>query len=356
MSLEIDQKIMKAIILSIKDDFKEEDYAILENALERIKKSEQYETAQILWNVEGYKQILKQREYQNGFCSRLLYQYHEPISEFEIFIEHCIKIIHDMKYPEDKYPNTCKVLNGICARAILIANEILCLIKNGFASGALARWRTLYEYSVIAIAIIKFGEETACKYIAYNAITNYSEAKTYNEHSAMLGFDSIPLDELNGLKSSAEEAQRKYPDLKECKDYSWAKPHINKLSFAELAKITDINYYRPYYRFSCHYIHGTAKGIFYDLGQIYGLDEKNSRILARTNYGFTDPLQLTMTALLNIISATVSIEPDINMQIQIIYLRDKLAKIAESCYEVEKDIQEQEKLNTEISDIFNELI
>ena len=71
MSLEIDQKIMKAIILSIKDDFKEEDYAILENALERIKKSEQYETAQILWNVEGYKQILKQREYQNGFCSRL---------------------------------------------------------------------------------------------------------------------------------------------------------------------------------------------------------------------------------------------------------------------------------------------
>lgn len=342
MSLEIDKKIMKAIVLSIKDDFNDKDYIILEKTLEKIKKSKAYQTAQLLWTVEGYKQILRQREYQQGFCSRLLFEYHEPISEFEIFIEHCITIAHDMQYPNDEYPNTCKVLSGICARSILIANEILCLIKNGFASGALARWRTLYEYSVIAIAIVKFGEDIARKYIAYNNIANYSEAKTYNEHAESLGFKPITEEELNALKIASEGAEKEYPELKAGQDYSWAKPHIKKSSFTELAKATDINYYRPFYKFSCNYVHGGVKGVFYDLGQIHGLDDENSLKLARTNYGFTDPIQLTMIALLNIISAIVSLAPNINQLIQIIHLQDKRVEISESCHNIEKDIKERE--------------
>lgn len=342
MSLEIDKKIMKAIILSVKDDFNENDYAIMEEAIEYIKKSESYQTAQLSWSIEGYKHVLKQREYCNGFCSRLLYEYHEPISEFEIFIEHCITIVHDMQYPNDEYPNTCKVLSGICARSILIANEILCLIKNGFASGALARWRTLYEYSVIAISIVKFGEDTARKYLAYNDIVNYREAKTYNEHAESLGFKPITEEELSSLKIASDEAQQEYPELNSKQDYSWAKPNISNGSFTELAKATDINYYRPFYKFSCNYVHGGAKGVFYDLGQIHGLDEENSLKLASTNYGFTDPMQLTMIALLNIISAIVSLAPNINHLIKIVYLQDKRVEITESCHKVENDIKERE--------------
>lgn len=342
MSLEIDKKIMKSIILSVKDDFNENDYFMLEAFLQHLKESEDYTMAKTLWHLDGYKQILKQREYANGFCSRLLFEYHEPISEFEIFTEHCITIIHDIKYPCKTSPNICKALKGIGARAILITNEIICLIKNGFASGALARWRTLYEFSVIAVAIVKYGEETAKRYLAYNAVSNYNEAKTYNEHAGELGFEPITEEELSKLKKDAVKAKFEHPDLRDNQDYSWAIPHINKASFAELAKSTDINYLKPFYKFSCNYIHGSAKGLFYDLGQIYGLDEENSIKLARTNYGFTDPMQLTMMALLNIVSAIVSLKPDMSLLIQIVLLQDKLSEIAMACNKIEKEIEARE--------------
>ncbi len=47
--------------------------------------------------------------------------------------------------------------------------EILTLIKNGFSDGAFARWRSMYELSVIASFIHKFGEDVAEKFIEASA-------------------------------------------------------------------------------------------------------------------------------------------------------------------------------------------
>ncbi len=58
-------------------------------------------------------------------------------------------------------------LRYINGRAIHIANEILILLKNGYADGAYARFRTLFESSVIADFIVKHGDEAATKYMEY---------------------------------------------------------------------------------------------------------------------------------------------------------------------------------------------
>lgn len=52
-------------------------------------------------------------------------------------------------------------LANIHGRALQIYLEIMCLNKNGFADGAYARWRSLYELSVIATFISKYGEKVA---------------------------------------------------------------------------------------------------------------------------------------------------------------------------------------------------
>lgn len=44
------------------------------------------------------------------------------------------------------------------ARACHIANEILCLLKNGFADAAQARWRALHEVAATAMFIAKHGK------------------------------------------------------------------------------------------------------------------------------------------------------------------------------------------------------
>lgn len=44
------------------------------------------------------------------------------------------------------------------ARACQVADEEICLMENGFADGAMARWRTLHELAVVA-AVISEGDD-----------------------------------------------------------------------------------------------------------------------------------------------------------------------------------------------------
>ena len=43
-------------------------------------------------------------------------------------------------------------------RACQVTDEIICLLENGFADGAMARWRTLHEIAVVAVVISQHGE------------------------------------------------------------------------------------------------------------------------------------------------------------------------------------------------------
>ena len=45
-----------------------------------------------------------------------------------------------------------EALISLQARALLVSNEILCLLAGGYPDGALSRWRTLHEIGVVAMA------------------------------------------------------------------------------------------------------------------------------------------------------------------------------------------------------------
>lgn len=61
-----------------------------------------------------------------------------------------------------------KVLTCLQGRAIQTGNEILVLLRNGYADGAYARFRTMYEICVLAHFISDQGDECAKAYIEYN--------------------------------------------------------------------------------------------------------------------------------------------------------------------------------------------
>lgn len=61
-------------------------------------------------------------------------------------------------------------------RACQIFSEILCLMKNGYADAALARWRTLYEISIISDFIKTEGENVAKSFYLSNS-HDYNWAK-----------------------------------------------------------------------------------------------------------------------------------------------------------------------------------
>lgn len=67
-----------------------------------------------------------------------------------------------------------------------IFDEIICLVENGFTDGAMQRWRTFFEYSVIIIFILEQGEDVANAFVEnwfksmeneLKPITNFAWAK-----------------------------------------------------------------------------------------------------------------------------------------------------------------------------------
>lgn len=59
-------------------------------------------------------------------------------------------------------------LTYINGRALQVANEILVLLRNGYADGAYARFRTLYELSIVAHFINHHGDAIAQAYMEYS--------------------------------------------------------------------------------------------------------------------------------------------------------------------------------------------
>lgn len=83
------------------------------------------------------------------------------------YVMSCTKVYDDYIKENDgqKESFLYKALKNIHARALQIYLEILCLNKNGFADGAYARWRSLYELSIVSAFIEKYGESVAKKFV-----------------------------------------------------------------------------------------------------------------------------------------------------------------------------------------------
>ena len=55
-----------------------------------------------------------------------------------------------------------EIIARLLARACQVTDEIICLAENGFADGAMARWRTLHEIALVSAVISQHGNSIAC--------------------------------------------------------------------------------------------------------------------------------------------------------------------------------------------------
>ena len=115
-----------------------------------------------------FSAISQERRNNNLFLSRLEMVWGDCFSVFEAMYimvlettSPCLTENYDDK-PDKRYQHVA--LREIQGRACQQYLEILCLMQNGFADGACARWRSLYELSVVACFIRESGEEVAKSY------------------------------------------------------------------------------------------------------------------------------------------------------------------------------------------------
>ena len=187
-----------------------------------------------------------------------------------------------------KRPTVLDVTTRLHARACQVANEILILLRHGYADGAMARWRTLHELSVTALFISQGDDETARRYSEYEVVESAAAAEDYRDHQTRLGFDPIRPTELANLHRLRNELCERYGKAFGG-PYGWAAHRFPsaKMDFAKLAAAVQVQHFTPYVNLAHQRIHAGPKGVFFQLGSLG--DDNRILLIGPSNYGLADP-------------------------------------------------------------------
>jgi hypothetical protein len=224
-----------------------------------------------------------------------------------------------------------------------ISNEILILLKSGYADGANARWRSLHELAVISFFLLDNNNDVSKRYLEHVIIKNFKEAEDYRKYCKKLGYLPIERKEFNKIKKEKEKICRKYSDRFQ-DDYGWIPRSIlSNRNFRALEGHVKLDKLHPLYNLSCDSVHGGAKG-FYRLGL---MDDYQNKILlaGASNYGLADPLQNTAISLLHITICLLNLEPDFESITQMQIMMNYTSEIGIKSVSIQKQIEKEESLD-----------
>jgi len=164
-----------------------------------------------------------------------------------------------------------EALVALHMRACQTTMEILVLLENGLADGAYARWRTLYELSVVAFVIDRFGDDVAERYLAHDVVS--MRESIINEYR----YDGLAYDpeSLTGEeKEIEEEFQFLISEFGKSFGgaYGWAANSLDKKAprFQDLEAAIDWNSLSPNYKWSSYKVHAGVAGTVRSLGSFRG--------------------------------------------------------------------------------------
>jgi hypothetical protein len=117
----------------------------------------------------------ERRKQQAGFESRNLRRWRKAFDLLETIWVCCEEMGsafngHNRPQAVQEQDHVFEAMTYLHAKALLVTSEIICLLRGGFADGALTRWRTLYENNVIATLIRQEGQELALRYVAHSRV------------------------------------------------------------------------------------------------------------------------------------------------------------------------------------------
>lgn len=256
------------------------------------------------------EEMLKERRNQfESFTQRNIKRWSNSLSTLEKFIVICTEVGEEYnknKRSEIVESNDIRLdlLIRHHARACHISNEILCLLKNGFADAAHARWRALHEVNVTGMFLAKYDNDLAEKFYLHEYVESYDRMKEHKKYEHLLrakGVSEGVLEEYRLHRNGFVE--RFGTGFKH--HYGWAanifpEREPRTIGFAALEKDVGLEHMRPYYRWASENIHAGSKGTRNRLG----LDECVEEVLlvGQSNSGLVEPGDSTALSLMQITS------------------------------------------------------
>jgi len=196
---------------------------------------------------------------------------------------------HENSLKASKKKQLREILIRLLVRACQVTDEIICLLENGLADGAMARWRTLHEIGVVAAVISRHGESIAERYVAHQAVESRRAMDKYLGCCGPLGFRPLSAREVRKITKAYDAAIAKYGKGFGA-DYGWATLDLKKkkVTFATLEAEAGRAEMRSYYQMGSDNVHAGVKSMFVRLGL---LDDYSGLLAGRSNAGLMDPGQ-----------------------------------------------------------------
>jgi hypothetical protein len=195
------------------------------------------------------------------------------------------------------------------ARGCLVASEISTLCENGHAHGAMARWRTLYEIEVVALALFDGGNELAKRFIDHAVITTERGARAYDAQAATLGYRPISKRERQKIQTRYNKILKQYGKYFCEGDYGWAIPlfaNNKRPNLYNVAEYVSKHKLSPFVKLAHQSVHGGSQALFFNIGL---LEQDEILLAGASNAGHADPIQLTANSLVSLTAVLLRDEP-----------------------------------------------
>ncbi len=288
-----------------------------------------------------------QRALLKGFEHRLYRRWKKPLDLLDCLIRVSLESVegHGKKLARttDKtndYKRTALI--KIHARALQISNEILTLLKSGYADGANARWRSLHELAAISFFLNDNHNDVSKRYLEHDIIKRFKEAEGYRLYYKKLGYPPIQRNEFNKLRKEHDKLIKVYGnEFKYHMGWGWIPQNILKnRTFEGLEKHIKLDKLRPFYSLASNAVHGGARGFY----RLCLMDESQDKLhlVGPSNYGLADPIQNTAISLLHVTICILGIEPDFESIIQMHVMNSYVDEIGPKAVEIQGAIETEE--------------
>lgn len=217
------------------------------------------------------------------------------IEAAEVYSEY-VKTLSEEEFKSKYWTYTA--LKYIHGRALQQYLEIITLMKNGFADGAFARWRSMYELSIMCSFIKMFGEKTAQK---------FCEASVTDD---------------------------RYEWARESQIFSTKKKYI---TFNDIQKECDLSSdaWKQQYDLANIMVHASPQGTFY---RLCDMGTKEVIPVGRSDYGITTPGEHSAISLAQISAMFFTIFPESDTLVQANNINNWIDVVREAYFKTHDEV------------------
>jgi len=317
--------------------------------------------------VESFPQIaetlwhsLQETKEENLFLSRLelemftkrnIFRWREGFDLMDMLGEISLEIgqiVNRDDEPGERPSVGCRhrALVRLHAKARQIYSEIVCLLKHGFADGALGRWRALHEVAVVSSLLSVHDEDLAKRFLEFRWVESWKSMKVYQEKAEKLGLDPFSPEAFERARQCYQEMLKRYGE-KFRGNYGWAASVVQpargaEITFRDIERAVGTDHLKPYYQWACQKIHVGCNTLHNSLG----LSEAQSEqvmMAGPSNAGHCDPAHLAAISLHTATCTLTSLSTSMDVLVGCKITEMLVAKIGDAFLKAHKQLEQEEE-------------